>query len=95
VFRKLTEAFKSRGKMEIKQPDPRIPVKGLSTFPLDGKRYVSHGQPGCPRNACIEYFESANYLRCGFCFKPLTQEAATHILDNSEMTEQKSFIWNE
>ena len=95
MFRKLAEAWTSRTKVEIKQPDPRISVKGLNTFPLDGKKYVSHGEPGCPRNACIEYFEGRNYLRCGFCYTPLTQEAAIHVLDHSEMTEQKSFVWVE
>jgi len=95
MFRKLVDTLKLRGKMLVKQPDPRISVKGLNTFPLDGKRYVSHGEPGCPRNACIEYFEGRNYLRCGFCYTPLTQEAAIHVLDHSEMTEQNSFVWVE
>jgi len=95
MFRKLVDTLKLRGKMLVKQPDPRISVKGLDTFPLDGKRYVSHGEPGCPRNACIEYFEGRNYLRCGFCYTPLTQEAAIHVLDHSKMTEQNSFVWVE
>ena len=94
MFRKLTEAFKSRVKMSVVQPDPRITMENLGTFLLDGKKYVSHAQPSCPRNACIEYFKGANYLRCGFCFTPLTQAAAIHVLDHSNMLDHTTFIWN-
>ncbi len=95
MFRKLLEVFVSRSMTSVEQPDPRISLEGLGTFPLDGKRYVSHAQSGCPRNACIEYFKADNHLRCGFCFKPLTHEAAIHVLTTSKMTEANDFVWTE
>lgn len=76
---------------EVTQPDPRIGLDSLDTFALDGKSYVSHKQPGCVRNACIEFFDS--HLRCGFCYTPLTQEAAIHVLDRAEGTDHNTFVW--
>ena len=97
MFRKLAEAFAPtpRIKMKVDQPDRRIPVTGLGAFALrgEGDGYVSHRQPGCPRNAIIEYFESRNYIRCGFCSTALTPDAAIYVLDNSTMTEQNTFLW--
>ena len=77
--------------MSVKQPDPRIPLKGLGIFPVDGRNYVSHGESGCPRNAVIEFVR--DHLRCNFCYKALTQDAAIHVLDHSDMTEQNTFTW--
>ena len=92
-FRKLVDTFKPRTKVRVTQPDQRIPVKRLGNFSLGEEGFVSHDERGCPRNAIIEYFEPKNFIRCGWCFAPLTQEAAIYVLDNAVMTEQNTFAW--
>jgi hypothetical protein len=76
--------------MNVQQPDPRIPPEGLGTFSVDGSEYVSHSEPGCPWSATIEFFRT--YLRCSSCYRALTQEAAVHVLEHSDLTKQGSFI---
>ena len=93
AFRNLIDAFKPG--IRVKQPDPRITVEDLGVFSFEESEteYVSHDRPGCPRNAVIEYFKPGNFIRCAWCFQPLTSEAASHVMEHAEMTAQRTFCW--
>ena len=74
------------------QPDNRISTHDLGYLELNGKRYVIHDKPGCPRNACIERFDG--YLRCWACHTVLTDKAAEYVVDTFEETEKGAFVFS-
>ena len=76
------------------QPDIRIPMEQLSTRELLGTTFVVHAHPGCPVNAVIEICEdgaNSTHLKCWACHKPLTPEAADHVLLTYRATDRGTF----
>ena len=67
-----------------------ISVEKLGFFRLNGKRFVIHGGPGCPRNACIEVVNGD--LRCWACHRPVDQKATSHLRRNFKLTESGTFL---
>lgn len=77
--------------MVKRQPDPRINARDLSSLEFDGKKYVVHAHPGCPRNACIEVTPD-EYLHCWACRTPLTDSAANYVRTVFQETDRGTFI---
>jgi len=95
-----TSCIEKELEMPRTQPDFRIRLGDLGIFILGGRRYVTHDQRGCPRNAVVENYQGN--LRCWACHMPLNEEAAQYVRKNAHPKDEPkgeknydAFVWND